>query len=202
MEKRIYPEAIETIVMPEPYAPRSFNEASEAVAALRALYERNTAFLRDSFSALASGGDGNVRYRAFYPAVSVTTTSFTQVDSRQAYGHMPTPGTFTTTITRPDLFREHLTEQLRLIMRNHGVPVTVSESDTPIPRCISPSSRAPMSTLRRPSTSSGPDPRPIRRARSRRHRRPHRNGTLEWAWRPAAAGAVHTAQRVTIRCTV
>ncbi len=133
MEKRIYPEAIETIVTPEPYARRSFDDAAKAVAALRMLYDRNTAFLRTSFSALASGGQENTRYRAFYPAVSVTTNSFTLVDSRQAYGHMPTPGNFSTTVTRPDLFESYLTEQLRLIMRNHGVPVTVSESDTPIP---------------------------------------------------------------------
>ncbi|MFD9898042.1 AMP nucleosidase [Mesorhizobium sp. UC74_2] len=133
MEKRIYPQAIETVVMPEPYARQSFDDAGKAVAALRALYERNTKFLRDSFSALAAGGDNDKRYRAFYPEVSVVTNSFTQVDSRQAYGHMPTPGQFSTTITRPDLFQSYLTEQLRLIMRNHGVPVIVSESETPIP---------------------------------------------------------------------
>ena len=36
-------------------------------------------------------------------------------------------------MTRPDLFESYLIEQLRLIMRNHGVPVMVSESETPIP---------------------------------------------------------------------
>jgi AMP nucleosidase len=133
MEKRIYPQAIESVVMPEPYHRQSFDDAHEAVKALQFLYDRNTRFLRDSFAALAAGGDLNRRYRAFYPEVGVTTTSFTQVDSRQAYGHMPTPGHFSTTITRPDLFEAYLTEQLRLIMRNHGVMVTVSESETPIP---------------------------------------------------------------------
>ncbi|MDR7031756.1 AMP nucleosidase [Mesorhizobium sp. BE184] len=133
MEKRIYPQAIETVAMPEPFKRQSFDDAAEAVAALQTLYERNTGFLRDSFDGLASGGDINRRYRAFYPALGVTTNSFTQIDSRQAYGHMPTPGHFSTTITRPDLFENYLLEQLRLIMRNHGVPVTVSESETPIP---------------------------------------------------------------------
>jgi AMP nucleosidase len=133
MEKRIYPRPIETVVSPEPAERRSFTDAAEAVAALEALYDRNTAFLRDAFVALGSGGDGSVRYRAFYPEVGVTTTSFSQVDSRQAYGHMPTPGHFSTTITRPDLFEAYLIEQLKLIMRNHGVQVTVSESATPIP---------------------------------------------------------------------
>ena len=133
MEKRIYPEPIESVVSPEPFARKSFTDAGEAVAALRVLYSRNTKFLRDSFAALAQGADPNKRYRAFYPEIGVTTSSYSQVDSRQAYGHMPIPGHFSTTITRPDLFENYLTEQLRLIMRNHGVPVFVSESETPIP---------------------------------------------------------------------
>lgn len=133
MEKRIYPQAIESVVTPEPFARQSFDDAGKAVAALQALYHRNTKFLRDSFASLAAGGDNSKRYRAFYPEVGVVTNSFTLVDSRQAYGHMPTPGTFSTTITNPDLFETYLVEQLRLIMRNHGVHVTVSESHTPIP---------------------------------------------------------------------
>lgn len=133
MENRIYPQAIETIITPEPVKPKSFDDPAAIVAALRRIYERNTRFLRDSFAALASGGDTDRRYRAFYPEVGVTTTSFTQVDSRQAYGHMPLPGYFSTTITRPDLFETYLTEQFRLIIRNHGVPITVQESTTPIP---------------------------------------------------------------------
>jgi AMP nucleosidase len=133
MEKRIYPEPIESVVSPEPFPRQSFTDAAEAVAALQALYDRNTRFLRQSFASLGEGGDLNKRYRAYYPEVGVTISSFSQVDSRQAYGHMPTPGHFSTTITRPDLFESYLGEQLRLIMRNHGVPVTVSESETPIP---------------------------------------------------------------------
>jgi AMP nucleosidase len=133
MEKRIYPQPIESISSPLPFPRQSFTDADKAVAALQALYERNTAFLRDAFASLAAGADTNVRFRACYPEVGVTTTSYSQVDSRQAYGHMPTPGHFSTTITRPDLFQSYLTEQLKLIMRNHGGPVTVSESTTPIP---------------------------------------------------------------------
>ncbi|MFC5385380.1 AMP nucleosidase [Aquamicrobium segne] len=133
MKNRIYPQAIETVISPEPVAPQSFHDPVEAVGALRHIYERNTKFLRESFAALANGSDTNKRYRAFYPQVSVTTTSFTQVEAWQAYGHMPMPGHFASTITRPDLYEAYLTEQFRLIIRNHGVPVTVEESTTPIP---------------------------------------------------------------------
>ncbi|MBX3575813.1 MAG: AMP nucleosidase [Rhizobiaceae bacterium] len=133
MEKRIYPAPINLIESPEPYPRRSFTDAGEAVAALKELYHRNTEFLRNAFLRLADEGADDRRFRAYYPEVSVATASFVQVDSRLAYGHVPGPGDFSTTVTRPDLFESYLTEQLRLILRNHGVPITVSESETPIP---------------------------------------------------------------------
>jgi AMP nucleosidase len=132
MENRIYPKAIETIDSPEPVARQAFTDPHAAVQALKALYERNTAFLRNAFASL-SESKGEKRFRACYPELSIQTTSYSQVDSRQAYGHVPTPGEFSTTITRPDLFESYLIEQLKLIMRNHGVPVSVGESRTPIP---------------------------------------------------------------------
>jgi AMP nucleosidase len=133
MEKRIYPTPIESVAYPEPYARKSFDDAGEAVAELMALYERNTAFLRDSFNALGNGSSEARRYRAYYPEIGVQIPSYTQADSRLAYGHMSVPGYYSTTITRPDLFKSYLTEQIRLIMRNHGIPVMVGESETPIP---------------------------------------------------------------------
>ena len=133
MEKRIYPNPIESISTPEPFPRRSFTDAGEALEALKALYERNTAFLRDSFEALADGVDQKQRYRAFYPEVGITTSSYGHIDTRLAYGHVSEPGHYTTTVTRPDLFESYLHEQLRLLMRNHGVPLTIGESETPIP---------------------------------------------------------------------
>lgn len=133
MDKRTYPEPIETVVTPAKAFRQNFTEAVEAVGALQALYERNTQFLRDSFASLADQDAPLQRFRAFYPEVSVVTSSYTHVDSRLAYGHLPAPGQFATTITRPDLFERYLIEQLKLIMRNHGVAVTVGESETPIP---------------------------------------------------------------------
>ncbi|WEX07704.1 AMP nucleosidase [Chelativorans sp. AA-79] len=133
MEKRIYPQPIETISSPEPVARRSFSDAREAVEALKEIYERNTAFLREAFIRIGQSGESDRRYRAFYPEVSLSTASFAQIDTRLAYGHVPAPGTYATTVTRPDLFESYFVDQLGLLMRNHGVEVTVSESETPIP---------------------------------------------------------------------
>jgi hypothetical protein len=55
------------------------------------------------------------------------------VDSRLSYGHVVSPGHYAATITRPSLFRSYLTTQFELLLRNHGTPLTVSESETPIP---------------------------------------------------------------------
>src|SRR5690606_6090383 len=84
-------------------------------------------------AAFSGNGEPQRRYRAFYPEVGVTVSSYSQIDSRLAYGHVTTPGYYSTTITRPELFDSYLVEQLNLLVRNHGMPITVSESETPIP---------------------------------------------------------------------
>ena len=122
------------IASPPPFQPQSFDDPALAVDALTALYERNTAFLIDHFAELAKGAPIKSRYRAFYPQVSIETTSFGHVDSRLSYGHVTAPGVYTTTITRPQLFKYYLKQQLGAAVRSHNVPiVVVSESTTPIP---------------------------------------------------------------------
>ena len=133
MNKRIQTTPPMTCHCPAPAERQAFDDAEQAVDALIALYERNTAFLIDAFQALAHGAPVSGRYRACYPQVSIETTSFGHIDSRLSYGHVAAPGIYTTTITRPKLFRRYLVEQLDLLMRNHNIPVIVSESTTPIP---------------------------------------------------------------------
>src|SRR5690606_12828372 len=113
MDKRTYPQTVSRIATPAPYERRSFTDAAEAVAELGRLYERNTEFLRQSFQALADGTAEHARFRAYYPEIGISTSSYSHVDSRLAYGHMPQPGYYSTTITRPDLFESYLTDQLR-----------------------------------------------------------------------------------------
>lgn len=120
------------IKTPPLFQSQSFRDARATVDALIALYDRNTQFLRDALKEVSNGTEA-VRYRAFYPLVSVTTKSFAQIDSRLAFGHMSEPGTYAATITRPRLFAAYLEEQFRLLIDNHDAEIRVSESLSVIP---------------------------------------------------------------------
>ena len=113
--------------------PESFTDAAEAVARLEQLYTEATRFLCDRFLEVMRSGAPDHRIRAYYPEIRLTTTTYTQVDTRLSFGHVSGPGSYATTVTRPDLFRAYLTQQIALLMRNHAQPVTVATSTTPIP---------------------------------------------------------------------
>ena len=121
------------VISPEAEPARLFTDAAEAVAEIRRRYDRATRFLRDRFAAVMAGEPPQGRYRAWYPEASVTTGSFAKVDSRLSFGHVTEPGTYATTLTRPDLFEGYLTQQISLLIQNHGMPVRIGDSDTPIP---------------------------------------------------------------------
>lgn len=120
-------------VTPDAMPGRLFDDAEAAVAELRRLYDRAVTFLSDRFEEVLESGDTSKRYRAFYPQVTLVTDSHGRVDSRLAFGHVPGPGRYAANITRPDLFEGYLTEQIALLIRNHAEPVSIGDSDTPIP---------------------------------------------------------------------
>ena len=111
----------------------SFSDAAQAVAALREIYNTSAEFLQKHFADVMAGNMPSSRFRAFYPELRLVTSSYANVDSRLAYGHVSGPGEYFTTITRPDLFSNYLETQIGLLISNHGVPVTVSVSHTSIP---------------------------------------------------------------------
>ncbi|MCA0994041.1 AMP nucleosidase [Alloyangia pacifica] len=121
------------IVSPEAPGPELFDNAEAAVERLCALYAQAAEFLKERFLSSMSEGHPGVRYRAFYPEVRITTTSFAKIDSRLSFGHVSQPGTHATSITRPDLFRHYLKQQIGLLLENHGVPVQIGLSETPMP---------------------------------------------------------------------
>ncbi len=54
-------------------------------------------------------------------------------DRSRSFGRLEVPGTYSTTITRPDLFADYLAEQLELIAAEFDVDITVTRSRQEIP---------------------------------------------------------------------
>ena len=121
------------IVSPDPVAHEAFDDAGAAVERLQSLYREATGFLCEQFGEALRSGRPEKHYRAFYPEIRFTATTYAAVDSRLSFGHVTEPGTYSTTITRPDLFAKYLTQQISLLIENHGLPVMVGLSMVPMP---------------------------------------------------------------------
>ncbi|KAA9007137.1 AMP nucleosidase [Histidinibacterium aquaticum] len=121
------------IQSPKVSAPEPFTDAEAAVARLKELYDEATGYLCERFAEAIAQGAPESRFRAYYPEVRLTTTSYSAVDSRLSFGHVSQPGTYAATITRPDLFERYLIQQIGLLLENHGTAVVIGPSTTPIP---------------------------------------------------------------------
>ena len=127
------PNKVTPLKTPKGLSARNFTDAAEAVAYLEELYQAATDFLAQAFEQALGGGQADSRHRAYYPEIRLTTSSFGWIDSRLSYGLLAGPGTYATTVTRPDLFRNYLEQQIAALIENHGQPVTIGPSTTPIP---------------------------------------------------------------------
>ena len=119
--------------LPPFIAPAAFDDAAAALAQVSAIYEGSIAHLRAALQGLVAGAELPQRVRACYPFVRVRTDTVARADSRLSYGFVAGPGTYETTLTRPDLFGNYYLEQFRLLLRNHGVQLEVGTSAQPIP---------------------------------------------------------------------
>jgi len=111
----------------------AFTDAKAAVKRLQEIYETAVSFLSKSFQDALEHGQPEARVRAFYPEIRLTTTTHAKMDSRLSFGHVAEPGTYATTVTRPDLFAAYLEQQIQLLLNSHGVPVVIGASDTVMP---------------------------------------------------------------------
>ncbi|WP_431309875.1 AMP nucleosidase [Algicella marina] len=121
------------LISPEEDGPREHISADAAVRDLMERYQTAVEFLRQQFSDIMHGREARGRYRAYYPRITLTTSSYAKIDSRLSFGHVAEPGWYGATITRPDLFENYLKQQIGLLLENHNVPVVVDNSPTPIP---------------------------------------------------------------------
>jgi len=119
--------------LPAFIAPARFDDPIAALARVRAIYEGSIGHLRGALQRFVDGDDPEQHVRACYPFVRVRTDTVARADSRLSYGFVSGPGTYETTLTRPDLFGSYYLEQFELLLRNHHVSLEVGTSAQPIP---------------------------------------------------------------------
>src|SRR5436305_1431971 len=114
-------------------APARFDDPAAALDQVRAIYEASVAHLRDALQRFVAGEALSRHVRACYPFVRVHTDTVARADSRLSYGFVAGPGTYETTLTRPDLFGDYYLDQFRLLLKNHHVSVEIGTSKQPLP---------------------------------------------------------------------
>src|SRR5580765_1951471 len=118
---------------PNYVAPAPFTDPAAALAQVRAIYDASVQHLRHALQSFVAGEALSGHVRACYPFVRVHTDTVARADSRLSYGFVAGPGTFETTLTRPDLFANYYLEQFRLLLTNHHVSLEIGTSAHPIP---------------------------------------------------------------------
>ena len=122
-----------TVRSPDVPEHEAFRDADAAVERLIELYDIASNYLCETFGEVLATGMPETRYRAFYPELRLTTTTYSSLDTRLSFGHVAEPGRYATTVTRPRLFANYLRQQIGLLIRNHGMPVQVGVSQTAMP---------------------------------------------------------------------
>src|SRR6478609_9551530 len=117
-------------------ATQRYDDPAAALAQVQAIYDSSIRHLRACLQRFIRGENLAERVRACYPFVRVHTDTNAPIDSRLAYGFVAGPGTYETTLTRPDLFANYYFRQFDLLLKNHGsarVQLEVGTSSQPIP---------------------------------------------------------------------
>lgn len=123
----------------------------EAVERLIELYDASIAALKTDLAAFIMDGtrpDPTQRAegRYCYPELKITWAGETRpVTTTRAYGRLSRPGAYASTVTRPALFRNYLTEQLTFLQQDYGArfEVSVSRQEIPYPYVLDGLDQAP-----------------------------------------------------------
>jgi len=104
-----------------------FTDADEALQCITELYDAGRNHLLEEFDAFSKGKDfPTERITECYPYLKIKVDNAKRIDSRLSYGFVPRPGTYSTTLTRPDIFGHYYREQIRLLLKNHQCRSTSS----------------------------------------------------------------------------
>jgi AMP nucleosidase len=117
----------------------SEKQAVAIVERLEAEYQTSVAALRDDLKAFLKSGrtpdPGRRDAGAYvYPELRLTwsgESGYPRIS--RAYARLAEPGVYTTTVTRPSVFRDYLIEQLSLLIADFKVTVEVGRSEQEIP---------------------------------------------------------------------
>ena len=127
-------------------------DCQSAISKLSELYDAAVDRLRTDIAHYARDGetppperrqDGSYAYPEL--RVHFTYSGFTG-DRTRAFGRLHLPGTYATTVTRPQLFSDYLAEQLGLLVEDYGVTLEVgpSRQEIPFPYVLDAERRATM----------------------------------------------------------
>jgi AMP nucleosidase len=116
------------------YRSRETVDPVKAVRHLSTLYKRGVEDLRQAFADYAADALEDT-VEAYYPQITIDIKKPNRNrDNHDSFGFMSHPGKYSTTITRPDLFREYLIEQLSAIRGHHPeAKIRTGYSTTPMP---------------------------------------------------------------------
>ncbi|WP_122466131.1 AMP nucleosidase [Brevundimonas lutea] len=110
-----------------------------ALDRLQELYDRSVQNLRQAVRTFLDTGeraDPEARAKGLFSYPKLTVSWFGErprnLEAR-AYARMSRPGVYSTTITRPDLYRPYLIEQLTLLAQDYGATFKVEPSEQEIP---------------------------------------------------------------------
>jgi AMP nucleosidase len=114
---------------------KEFTDPDAAIARVRHIYDTGVELVRARFARFVAGvrGPDAAPIEAYYPYLGLSVRADQlSTSGRPPHGAVPDPGTYGSTLTRPDIFGDYLREQIADLMRNHKVPVVVGVSDRPI----------------------------------------------------------------------
>ena len=113
--------------------------AEAALDRLQALYDDAVANLRRAVKTFLDTGeraDAQARAKGLFSYPQLKISWFGERPANletRAYARLSRPGVYSTTVTRPDLFRAYLLEQLTLLQQDYGATFEVEPSEQEIP---------------------------------------------------------------------
>lgn len=108
-------------------------DVEKAFEAVERIYRESVEHLTEHFVQFSKGKKLKDKVLAYYPYVKIEAATASRSDTRFSYGFVSRPGTYQTTITRPDLFDYYYKEQFAQLIKNHDTAIEIGISDVEIP---------------------------------------------------------------------